>query len=91
MGRPRHRHRAISAAGAADRWRALRDHCSDETSDVYRNALQIAKSDAQVVQRLGTPITEDFLLNGSLSYSVLPARRISALGCRAGAVAAASR
>ncbi|WP_245228108.1 hypothetical protein [Xanthomonas bromi] len=53
--------------------------------------MQIAKSDAQVVQRLGTPITEDFLLNGSLSYSVLPARRISALGCRAGAVAAASR
>ncbi|WP_228733913.1 cytochrome c oxidase assembly factor Coa1 family protein [Xanthomonas euvesicatoria] len=40
-----------------------------KSSDVYRDALQIAKTDAQVVQRLGMPINEDVLINGSIRYS----------------------
>lgn len=37
-----------------------------KSSDVYRDALQIAKTDAQVVQRLGMPINEDVSINGSI-------------------------
>ncbi len=40
-----------------------------KSSDVYRDALQIARTDAQVVQRLGTPINEDVLINGGIRYS----------------------
>ncbi|MFL8000929.1 cytochrome c oxidase assembly factor Coa1 family protein [Xanthomonas vasicola] len=40
-----------------------------KSSDVYRDALQIAKTDARVVQQLGTPITEAFLPNASIHYS----------------------
>ncbi|KLD69601.1 hypothetical protein Y887_16480 [Xanthomonas pisi DSM 18956] len=39
-----------------------------KSSDVYRDALRIAKADTQVVQTLGTPITEAFLPDGSISY-----------------------
>ncbi|WP_207759674.1 cytochrome c oxidase assembly factor Coa1 family protein [Xanthomonas prunicola] len=40
-----------------------------KSSDVYRDALQIARTDARVVRLLGTPITEAFLPNGSVRYS----------------------
>ncbi|MEA9589292.1 cytochrome c oxidase assembly factor Coa1 family protein [Xanthomonas sp. WHRI 10064A] len=39
-----------------------------KSSDVYRDALRSAKADTHVVQALGTPITEAFLPDGSISY-----------------------
>ncbi|MCS3747883.1 hypothetical protein FHY18_003511 [Xanthomonas arboricola] len=39
-----------------------------KSSDVYRDALRIAKADTQVVQTLGTPITDALLPDGSISY-----------------------
>ncbi|MGV7166383.1 hypothetical protein ACDI35_01335 [Xanthomonas axonopodis pv. cajani] len=52
-----------------------------KSSDVYRDAVQIAKTDARVVQLLGTPITEDVSINGSIRYSGPTGEAQSASGC----------
>ncbi|WP_223573336.1 cytochrome c oxidase assembly factor Coa1 family protein [Xanthomonas citri] len=52
-----------------------------KSSDVYRDAVQIAKTDARVVQLLGTPISEDVSINGSIRYSGPAGEAQSASGC----------
>ncbi|NIJ78495.1 hypothetical protein FHT08_003629 [Xanthomonas campestris] len=40
-----------------------------KSSDVYRDALRIARADARVTRALGTPVEDAFLPSGSIRYT----------------------